>query len=100
MWTRPTATALLVMLALGTAAVRADDPPRKPPEPDPGFLEFLGSVDRLAEVNPDYLSSAPHTDPPAKPPGPSSPPPPPTPPSAPPPRTPTPPNATGANNND
>lgn len=48
--------AVLGALALGCAALRAADPP--PPDPDPRFLEFLGSVDRLAEVNPDYLSQA------------------------------------------
>ena len=96
MWTVGSARALLITLALSAAAARADEP-RKPPDPDPGFLEFLGSVDRLAEVNPDYLSAAPGIDPPpntqaAKPP---PPPPPPNPPSAPPPRGPTP-NGTGA----
>ena len=49
---------MLAALLLGCAAVRADDA-RKPPEPpDPGFLEFLGSVDRLADVNPEYLAQA------------------------------------------
>jgi len=59
MWgPRPTA-ALLTLLLLGCGAARADDAPRKPPEdPDLGFLEFLGSVDRLSDVMPDYLSRA------------------------------------------
>jgi hypothetical protein len=53
---------LLVVLALSCAAARGDETRKPPPEePDPGFLEFLGSVDRLAEVNPDYLAQ---TDPP------------------------------------
>ena len=46
---------LLGALALSCAAARADDA-RKGEPPDPGFLEFLGSVDRLSEVNPNYLS--------------------------------------------
>ena len=46
---------LLGALALSCAAARADDA-RKADAPDPGFLEFLGSVDRLSEVNPDYLA--------------------------------------------
>src|ERR1700739_1801341 len=46
---------LLGALALSCAAARADDA-RKGEPPDPGFLEFLGSVDRLSEVNPDYLA--------------------------------------------
>ena len=53
--------ALLAVLALACTLARSDDT-RKPQreDPDPGFLEFLGSVDRLAEVNPDYLAQ---TDP-------------------------------------
>jgi hypothetical protein len=53
----PSRTAgVLAALLLGCAAVRADDV-RKPAEPpDPGFLEFLGSVDRLADVSPEYLA--------------------------------------------
>jgi hypothetical protein len=46
---------LLGALALSCVAARADDV-HKSDVPDPGFLEFLGSVDRLAEVNPDYLA--------------------------------------------
>ena len=51
--------ALLAVLALAGALARGDDT-RKPEhsDPDPGFLEFLGSVDRLAELNPDYLAQA------------------------------------------
>ena len=51
--------ALLAVLALACTLARSDDT-RKPQreDPDPGFLEFLGSVDRLAEVNPDYLAQA------------------------------------------
>jgi hypothetical protein len=49
----------LVALAVLTLGSAAADESRKPApaaeEPDAGFLEFLGSVDRLAEVNPDYL---------------------------------------------
>ena len=54
---RRTSLAVVIALALHCAAARSDDV-RKPPseDPDPGFLEFLGSVDRLADVNPNYLS--------------------------------------------
>jgi hypothetical protein len=55
MWLRAAATAVLAALALAGAQVRAGDPPQ---DPNAGFLEFLGSVDRLSEVNPDYLSQA------------------------------------------
>jgi hypothetical protein len=45
----------LGMLGAGIAA--GDDTARKPPpDPDPALLEFLGSVDGLADVNPDYLA--------------------------------------------
>src|SRR5256885_13977066 len=51
--------ALLAVLALAGALARGEDTRKpQPPDPDPGFLEFLGSVDRLAEVNPDYLAQA------------------------------------------
>jgi hypothetical protein len=81
--------AVLAVLALIVPATRADDSRAPPPDPDPGFLEFLGSVDRLSEVNPDYLSQsgapripqpAPSGNAPPAPPPP--PPPPPQPPSA------------------
>ncbi|MBS0580233.1 MAG: hypothetical protein JSR36_13345 [Proteobacteria bacterium] len=55
----PVAVAAWVV-ALASGAVCADDA-RKPgpaPDPDAGFLEFLGGVDGLAEVNPDYLAQA------------------------------------------
>ncbi len=95
MWKRQTALGALTVLALGCVAARADDT-HKPQDPDPGFLEFLGSVDRLADVNPDYLSQQDPSRPPAAPPKPgaqTAPPPasPPTPP--PPPRQPLPPSA-------
>jgi len=51
--------AVLAALALACALARSDDTGKpQPAGPDPGFLEFLGSVDRLAEVNPDYLAQA------------------------------------------
>jgi hypothetical protein len=51
------ALALLgAVLALGCVVARGDDARKVAEDPDAGFLEFLGSVDRLAEVNPDYLS--------------------------------------------
>ena len=83
MWGRqPVLIALFALLTLHCAgAARGDDDP-KPANPDPGFLEFLGSVDRLADVNPDYLSQA---DPTKGPGGKSAPPPAPTPAPAPPP---------------
>jgi hypothetical protein len=54
-----TAVGLLALVLVGTAA-SAGDPRRvaAADDPDPGFLEFLGSVDRLAEVNPNYLAQA------------------------------------------
>ncbi|HEY6824285.1 MAG TPA: hypothetical protein VI195_07575 [Steroidobacteraceae bacterium] len=61
MWlARPTVAvlAVLAVLALGGAAARADDVHQSAEEPDIGFLEFLGSVDRLSDVMPDYLSQA------------------------------------------
>ena len=56
MWTSWRALTLLAVLALTCAAARGDDAlPGPRGDPDAKFLEFLGSVDRLAEVNPDYL---------------------------------------------
>ena len=53
----PLAALAIVTFAAGLA--RGDDAARNPPpDPDPGFLEFLGSVDGLAEVTPDYLARA------------------------------------------
>jgi hypothetical protein len=59
MYTPRVGCAVLAVLTLACALARSDDT-RKPQsqDPDPGFLEFLGSVDRLAEVNPDYLAQA------------------------------------------
>jgi hypothetical protein len=58
MWLfRPT-LAVLAVLVLGCAAARADDVHKAAEAPDPGFLEFLGSVDRLHDVMPDYLTQA------------------------------------------
>ena len=49
----------LLAAALVAGAAGAGDSARKPPaDPDAGFLEFLGSVDGLAEVTPDYLAKA------------------------------------------
>src|SRR6266446_6823038 len=50
---------VVAVLALACALARSDDTRKpQPADPDPGFLEFLGSVDRLAELNPDYLAQA------------------------------------------
>jgi hypothetical protein len=49
---------MVAALLLGCAAARADDVHKPAEPPDPGFLEFLGSVDRLADVNPEYLAQA------------------------------------------
>jgi hypothetical protein len=61
---------VLLVYALLAGTARGDDV-RKPPaeDPDLGFLEFLGSVDGLAEVNPDYLARANVARPPAAPAG-------------------------------
>ena len=81
MWRCRTGLTVLTALVLGCAAAWADDGRKAPPEdPDPGFLEFLGSVDRLADLNPDYLAQAGTTPPPARsavPAAPARPPPPP-----------------------
>ena len=52
---------VLTLLVLASSRGWGDDTRKGPPaaeDPDPGFLEFLGSVDRMAEVNPDYLAQA------------------------------------------
>jgi len=56
MWLPRPTSALLAVLVLACAAARADDVRKAAEEPDLGFLEFLGSVDRLSDVVPDYLS--------------------------------------------
>ena len=56
MWFLPPTVAVLAVLLLGCGVARADDARKGSDEPDAGFLEFLGSVDRLADVSPDYLS--------------------------------------------
>jgi len=91
MWTRSGSLAVLAALVLCCAAARADDA-RRAEEPDAGFLEFLGSVDRLAEVNPDYLSQGDA----GKPVKPTPPPPAPLPPPPPPPHQPLPPSASAS----
>lgn len=57
MWARRAAAiAVLSALTLGSAIGRSDDASKAPPpQPAAGFLEFLGSVDRLSELNPNYL---------------------------------------------
>jgi len=70
MWLqRAAATAVLSALALGSAAGRADGGSQT--QPPAGLLEFLGSVDRLSEVNPNYLSQPAPTKVAARPPAPS-----------------------------
>jgi hypothetical protein len=92
MWPlRPTA-AVLALLVLGCGLARADDVRQGSDPPDPGFLEFLGSVDRLSDVMPDYLSQAAAGAKNAA--GNTTPAPPP-----PPPPTPNPPNGAGGHNN-
>jgi hypothetical protein len=50
---------VLSALALASAAGRGDDGhAATPADPGAGLLEFLGSVDRLAELNPNYLPPA------------------------------------------
>ena len=54
---RAGAIAVLSALTLGSVIGRSDDASKAPPpQPAAGFLEFLGSVDGLAEVNPNYLA--------------------------------------------
>jgi hypothetical protein len=57
MWQPRPTVASVILLLLGTAAVRAQEV-SKAAEPEIGFLEFLGSVDRLSDLMPDYLSQA------------------------------------------
>ena len=80
----------LAALLLAGVPGRADEARRAPaPEdPDAGFLEFLGSVDRLAEVNPNYLAQVKVAQVTKPPPKSAARPPPPNP------------GASGANNND
>jgi len=73
---------VLAALLLGFALARGDDVHKPAEPPDPGFLEFLGSVDRLADVNPEYLGQAEAWSKPAAA-TPTPPPPPPPPPNAP-----------------
>ena len=75
--TRSLLTVLLGYALLGVAARAADAP--TPADPDAGFLEFLGSVDGLADVNPNYLAQGTAPAPPASTPpaAPVKPPPPP-----------------------
>ena len=47
---------VLLGYALLAATARAGPPAPDVADPDPSFLEFLGSVDGLAEVNPNYLA--------------------------------------------
>ena len=80
---RGVAIAVLGVLALGSAIGRTDDAASSPPPA--GFLEFLGSVDRLSEVNPNYLSRPAPAKGAARPAANVAPPPPPPPPPSPPP---------------
>ena len=79
MWTSRAASAALLVVALACGTAYADDThkPAPAPPPDPGFLEFLGGVDGLADVNPDYLAQAGAARPGAAPQKPPVPPPPP-----------------------
>ena len=83
MWLhRAAAIAVLSALALGSAVGRTDDGGQTQ-SPPAGLLEFLGSVDRLSEVNPNYLSQPGPQRVVARPPAPNGPPkPPPAPPPA------------------
>jgi hypothetical protein len=83
-------TVLLGYALLSVAAHAADGP--APADPDAGFLEFLGGVDGLADVNPNYLAQGNAPAPAASTPAatPAKPPPPPPPPAS----------APGAKNNE
>ncbi|HEY2808633.1 MAG TPA: hypothetical protein VGI91_07540 [Steroidobacteraceae bacterium] len=64
MCTSRAASAAWLLAALLSGAAHADDARKNAPAPpEPGFLEFLGGVDGLAEVNPDYLAQANPTNP-------------------------------------
>ena len=58
MWLPRPIALMLALLGLGGVAARADDVHQPADEPEIGFLEFLGSVDRLSDLMPDYLSQA------------------------------------------
>ena len=58
MWLPRRIFGVLAALLLGCVAARADDGHKPADPPDSGFLEFLGSVDRLVDVNPEYLAQA------------------------------------------
>ncbi|HEX4389669.1 MAG TPA: hypothetical protein VH109_13670 [Steroidobacteraceae bacterium] len=80
--------AIWLLAALAAVAARADDTHKGSAndDPDPSFLEFLGSVDGLADTNPDYIAQAPATarvTPPPAPGAPKAAPPPPPPPPTP-----------------
>ena len=83
MWLSLRTSGVLAALLLGCAVARSDDVHKPAEPPDPGFLEFLGSVDRLSDVNPDYIAQAEArakaatVNPPANPPPPRPPAPPP-----------------------
>jgi len=79
MWLSRRTSGVLVALLLGCAAARGDDVHKPAEPPDPGFLEFLGSVDRLADVSPEYLAQVEGRAKPAA----TTPPPPPRPPQPP-----------------
>jgi hypothetical protein len=99
---RPVLAALVLALAFASVRADAGPPAGGADPPDPGFLEFLGSVDRLADVNPDYISQAEKAKPGVKPA--VQLPPPPAPAPTPPPRPSAPPttaaNAIAGQNND
>jgi hypothetical protein len=60
MWLRAAGVAVSLLAALPALPARADDTHKSTPAdvPDPSFLEFLGSVDGLAEVTPDYIAQS------------------------------------------
>jgi len=60
MWRRASGVTVWLLAALPVMPSYADDAHKSTPatDPDPSFLEFLGSVDGLAEANPDYIAQA------------------------------------------